>query len=60
MKDSKQGELIEEESRWVESQILPLQVTLFILKTKRTESAIPGLKKDTTGLRQFPAVETGN
>jgi hypothetical protein len=32
MKDSKQGELIEEESRWVESQILPQKVALFILK----------------------------
>jgi hypothetical protein len=32
MKDSKQGELIEEESRLVESQILPQKVALFILK----------------------------
>ena len=37
MKDSKQGELIEEESRWVESQILPPDVLLFILKDERTD-----------------------
>jgi|HubBroStandDraft_1064217.scaffolds.fasta_scaffold1039087_1 hypothetical protein len=34
MKDSKQGELIEEESRWV-AKILPQKVALFILNTKR-------------------------
>ena len=32
MKDSKQWELIEEESRWVESQILPPDLPLFILE----------------------------
>src|ERR1700677_3637155 len=35
MKDSKQGELIEEESRWVESQILPRYIATLIPKTIR-------------------------
>jgi hypothetical protein len=34
MKDSKLGELIEEESRWVESQVLPPEVPLFILRAE--------------------------
>ena len=40
-KDSKQEELIEEEGRWVESQILPPDVALFILKdeTQRIRAA---------------------
>jgi hypothetical protein len=37
MKDSKQGELVEEESRWVESQILTPDVLLFILKDEAQE-----------------------
>ena len=45
MKDSKQGELIEEESRWVESQILPRYITILILKTMRYDSKCPRLKK---------------
>ena len=32
MKDSKQGELIEEESRWVESQILALTIVFLCTK----------------------------
>ena len=35
MKDSKQGELIEEESRWVESQILTRNIAKLILKIIR-------------------------
>jgi hypothetical protein len=37
MKDSKQEELIEEESRWVESKILTPDVLLFILKDEAQE-----------------------
>ncbi|HZW94714.1 MAG TPA: hypothetical protein VFF64_17330 [Candidatus Eremiobacteraceae bacterium] len=37
MKDSKQKELIEEESRWVESKILTPDVLLFILKDEAQE-----------------------
>ena len=47
MKDSKQGELIEEESRWVESKILPPDAPLFILKGEVQISRAVWSKKKT-------------
>jgi hypothetical protein len=58
IKDSKQQELIEKGSRWVESQILQLQVNPFILRTKRTGLAPSGLKKDTTNLDDSSQLDT--
>ena len=47
MKDSKQGELIEEESRWVESQILPRNIAKLILKIIRHDSKGRRVRKET-------------
>jgi hypothetical protein len=46
MKDSKQGELIEE-STWVESQILPLNVAKLILKIICHDSKGRRVEKET-------------
>ena len=47
MKDSKQGELIEEESRWVESQILPPAVPLLILRDEAQRISAAWFEKRT-------------
>src|SRR5580693_3560951 len=57
MKDSKQGELIEEESRLVESQILPPAVPLFILKDEAQRIRAAGLKEESTTPNNSLAVE---
>ena len=47
MKDSKHGELKEEERRWVESQILPRNIAKLILKIIRHDSRGRRVKKET-------------
>jgi hypothetical protein len=46
-KDSKQEELIEEEGRWVESQILPRNIAKLILKIIRHDSKGRRVRKET-------------
>jgi hypothetical protein len=57
MKDSKQGELIEEESRRVESQILTPDAPLFIPKDEALRIRAPWCEKRQHRTSQFPAVE---
>ena len=47
MKDSKQGELIEEESRWEESQILTRNIAKLILKIIRHDFKGRRVRKET-------------
>src|ERR1700683_740236 len=47
MKDSKLGELIEEESRWAESQVVPPEVPLFILRAEAKRIRAAWSKKST-------------
>jgi len=51
MKDSKHGELKEEERRWVESQILPLENTAFVFKhiLELVSCSTPGLDSNKAG-----------
>jgi hypothetical protein len=57
IKDSKQQELIEKEGRWVESQILPPAVPLFILKDEAQRIRAAGLKEESTTPNNSLAVE---
>jgi hypothetical protein len=45
MKDSKQKELIEEESRWVESRILPLYAQVFIQSEEAQGSGYSAIRQ---------------